>query len=178
MTRLLVLGLLEFMPLSGYDIQQHLKMTNAERWAGVLIGSIYHALNKMESEGLIELTGIERTGHRQKAVYQITEAGKAHLKTLVAEALTQPSVAYPTSLYSGLTFVEKLSKQQAQAALRQQAAELEQDYQSLERGREEKTAVMGKIPPMAELIFENMFAVVRNQQDLVRKAIELLNSEA
>ncbi|WP_249529548.1 PadR family transcriptional regulator [Paenibacillus brevis] len=46
MTRLLVLGMLDMKPMSGYDIQQMLQTTDAERWSGVLIGSIYHALKK------------------------------------------------------------------------------------------------------------------------------------
>ena len=48
MTRLLVLGMLKMEPMSGYDIQQLLKLKNADQWGGVLIGSIYHALKKLE----------------------------------------------------------------------------------------------------------------------------------
>ena len=66
MTRLLVLGLLDEQPMSGYDIQQKIIGADAERWGGVLVGSIYHALKKLEQEKYIELSGIEQTGHRQK----------------------------------------------------------------------------------------------------------------
>ena len=44
MTKLLVLGLLDGGPMSGYDLQQKLGGADAERWGGVLPGSIYHAL--------------------------------------------------------------------------------------------------------------------------------------
>ena len=87
MTKLLVLGLLDGGPMSGYDLQQKLGGADAERWGGVLPGSIYHALKKLEGEGCIALAGVEQTGHRQKAVYRITEAGRSHLHTLIADAL-------------------------------------------------------------------------------------------
>ena len=87
MTRLLVLGLLDEGPMSGYDIQQKIRRADAERWGGVLPGSIYHALAKLEREGHIRLAGMERRGHRQKAVYQITDQGRAYLPALVEEAI-------------------------------------------------------------------------------------------
>ncbi len=46
LTRMLVLSLLDYEPMSGYDIKQMLEMTDAERRGGVLIGSIYHALKE------------------------------------------------------------------------------------------------------------------------------------
>ena len=55
MTKLLVLGLLDGGPMSGYDLQQKLGGADAERWGGVLPGSIYHALKKLEVEGYQEL---------------------------------------------------------------------------------------------------------------------------
>lgn len=100
MTKLLVLGLLDGGPMSGYDLQQKLGGADAERWGGVLPGSIYHALKKLEGEGCIALAGVEQTGHRQKAVYRITEAGRNHLHTLIADALRASSALYPTTLFT------------------------------------------------------------------------------
>ena len=62
MTKLLVLGLLDGGPMSGYDLQQKLGGADAERWGGVLPGSIYHALKKLEGEGCIALAGVEWNG--------------------------------------------------------------------------------------------------------------------
>ena len=55
MTRLMVLGLLKSKPMSGYEIQQILTKSQSDSWAGILPGSIYHALKKMEKEGLVEI---------------------------------------------------------------------------------------------------------------------------
>lgn len=178
MTRLLVLGMLDIQPMSGYDIQQSLQMTDAERWGGVLIGSIYHALKKMEAEGLVEVISIEQTGHRQKVVYKITENGRAHLNELTRDALKASSIMYPTTLYSGLSYVHKLPKDEALSALSQQAYALDLEYQTLEKGLEAKNEAMDDdLPAVAKLVFDNMFAIIRQQQDLIAKAIELLNSQ-
>lgn len=178
MTRVLVLGMLDVQPMSGYDIQQVLRLSDAERWGGVLIGSIYHALKKMEKEGLVIVDSIEQTGHRQKAIYKITETGQDHLKQLVAECLETSSVNYPSTLYSGISFIEKISNDNALKALYLQRDSLEKEYTELENGMRLKNVAMNNhIPPMTNLIFENMFAVVKQQQSFVKDAIQLLESE-
>lgn len=178
MTRVLVLGILDVQPMSGYDIQQMLRLSDAERWGGVLIGSIYHALKKMEKEGLVEVDSIEQTGHRQKAIYKITATGQEHLKQLVDESLKASSVNYPSTLYSGLSFIEKISKEDALAALYQQRDQLKKEYEELENGlRLKNVAMSNHIPPMTTLVFDNMFAIVKEQQSFVENAIQLLESE-
>lgn len=175
MTRLLVLGMLDTKPMSGYDIQQALRMTDAERWGGVLIGSIYHALKKLEKDGYIAIDKVEQTGHRQKFTYRITEEGKKHLKDLVREALTSSSVQYPSSLYTGISFFDKLSVEEACQALEQQQMTLGNEYRSVQAGwKEKEAAIEGDIPPMVQLVFDNMFATIRQQQDFVEKALMYL----
>jgi DNA-binding PadR family transcriptional regulator len=178
LTRLLVLGMLDVQPMSGYDIQQGLQLTDAERWGGVLIGSIYHALKKMEQEGYVAVTSIEQTGHRQKAVYSITEAGRIYLKALIQDALRASSVSYPSTLYSGLSFYQKLSPEECRKALEQQRSVLAEEYTAVKLGLEAKDAAMQHmIPPMVLLIMENMFSIIKQQQDFVDKALLLLETE-
>lgn len=175
MTRLLVLGMLDMKPMSGYDIQQMLQTTDAERWSGVLIGSIYHALKKMEQEGYVEISGIEQSGHRQKAIYKITDRGIKHLKDLVREALTVTSANYPSTLYAGISFYEKLSPEEARQALEQQRLTLNEEYASIKWGLEAKSQAMEHgLPPMVKLVFDNMFSIIKQQQEFVEQALKLL----
>ena len=175
MTKLLVLGLLEDQTLSGYDIQQILNQTDSECWGGILTGSIYHALKKMESEGLIEVFSIEQTGLRQKAVYQITDKGREQLKELAREALETPCALYPTMLYSGLSYVDKLPREEALQALNAHASALSQEYKTLEKSLIAKNTEMdGVLPDMTKLVFKNMFAIIRQQQDFLSKAMQIL----
>ncbi len=178
MTRLLVLGILDVQPMSGYDIQQTLQMTDAERWGGVLIGSIYHALKKMEHEGYVAVTSIEQTGHRQKAIYSITDSGRTYLQSLIKESLKASSVLYPSTLYSALSFYEKVPVEECQRALEEQRSVLTNEYSAVKRGLEAKeNAMQNNIPPMVNLIMENMFSIIKQQQDFVDKALELLENE-
>lgn len=178
MTRLLVLGVLNYQPMSGYDIQQLLKLSDAERWGGVLIGSIYHALNKMDSEGYVKVRSIEKTGHRQKAVYEITAKGREYLKDMVRESLETFSSGYPSTLYAGLAFIDKVPKQDALIALQTQANAVDGEIEALEAGLRAKTAAMqGPIPPMTQLIFDSMFDIARARQSFVQKAMLLLQDQ-
>ncbi len=177
MTRLLVLGMLDIQPMSGYEIQQMLKLNDSERWGGVLIGSIYHALKKMEQEKLIEVASIEHTGMRQKAVYTITDAGRKHLLELIQEALETSSVLYPSTLYSGLSFYHKLPEEEVVQALELQKKKLDSEYKSMQAGLESKNSWMqNNLPPMTKLMFDNMFGIIKLQQDFIEAALKLLKT--
>ena len=169
MTKLLVLGLLDGGPMSGYDHQQKLGGADAERWGGVLPGSIYHALKKLEGEGCIALAGVEQTGHRQKAVYRITEAGRNHLHTLIADALRASSALYPTTLYSALSLADKLPPAEVRLALEEQRRRLEAEYAALERGRAGNEGQ--EVPPLARITIDNMVDIVQRQRRCVEELL-------
>lgn len=175
MAKLLVLALLGIKPMSGYDIKETLKVMDAERWSGLLIGSIYNALNKLEKDGYIEVSQIEQTGHRQKAIYAITGKGKDYEKQLIKEALEKPVNPYPTQLYSGFSFLDKLDRDEAFAALRKQQKSLEEEYEIVSYGlKAKKEAEKGTLSSFTFLVFEHMFETIKLQQKYIDKAINLL----
>lgn len=177
MTQLLVLGLLKKEPLSGYDIQTLLQTSDAESWGGVLAGSIYHALKTLEKDGYIEIASIEQTGHRQKAIYRITHRGEIYFNGLLLKALQDNSVAYPTLLYSGLNFLDYLNCEQSIEALENQKKALEKEKKKLENGKTEKKKYLGEqLPPLCELIFDNMNAAIQQQIDFIDQIINLMRS--
>ncbi len=116
-TRLFVLGLLSFQPLSGYGIQHYLRLNRAEQWAAILPGSIHYALKKLVSEGLIQLQATEQTGYRTKAVFAITSAGLEEFRRLLEEIWSTPGPHYPVGLYAALTFLNALPREKVLAAL-------------------------------------------------------------
>ena len=75
MIRLLVLWLLDNESMSGYDIKQMLQTMDAKRWGGVLIGSIYYSLKKLEKNGYICVTDMEQAQYRPRVTYSITQKG-------------------------------------------------------------------------------------------------------
>lgn len=178
MTKLLVLAMLSIKPMSGYDIKTMLELFDAERWSGILIGSIYNALNKLEKDGYIEISRIESTGHRQKAIYQITEKGRQYEKELIIGALEKSPIPYPTQLYSGISFINKLEKEEAIAALEQQRIALESEYHSLLAGLKAKQEATGNdLSPFTTLVFNNMFETIKLQQKFINEAISLINNQ-
>lgn len=176
MTKLLVLGLLEEQPMSGYDIQQKIIGADAERWGGVLVGSIYHALKKLEQENYIELSGIEQTGHRQKAIYKITARGKDYLQSVIFDALRKSSVIYPTTLYCGLSLLDKIPKENARQALEEQKRLLDEEYRALEKGEKTNEEEEREVSPISKITIENMFAIIRQQQQFIEQILEVLES--
>lgn len=177
MTQLLVLGLLKKEPLSGYDIQVMLQTSDAQSWGGVLVGSIYHALRKLEKGGYIEVLAIEQTGHRQKAVYSITAAGEKHFNELLLSALKSNSVSYPTLLYSGLNFMDSLGKEQVISALQCQRDTLKGEKERLERGRIEKKQYMGgELLPLSEMVFEHMLTTIQQQIHFIEQVMQWIQS--
>ncbi len=178
MTKLLVLAMLGLKPMTGYDIKVMLELSDAERWGGVLIGSIYNALKKLEKDGYIEVASIESTGLRQKAIYQITEKGKVHEQELIIEALEKSSVAYPTTLYSGVSFAFKLPNTRAIEALEMQQKILEHEEKAILAGFEAKRiAMQGELPALTQLAFDNMLEIVKVQWKFVNQAIEIMKKD-
>ena len=64
-TRLMILGLVQWMqPVHGYDVERELESWQAEEWANIAPGSIYHALRKLAEDGLLEEVATEQVGAR------------------------------------------------------------------------------------------------------------------
>ncbi|WP_431027229.1 PadR family transcriptional regulator [Lysinibacillus sp. LZ02] len=170
MTRLMVLGLLKSKPMSGYEIQQLLTKSQTDAWAGILPGSIYHALKKMEKEVLVEIDAIEQTGNRSKAIYKITAAGEKEFSQLLVESLQVSSVHLPSQLYTGLSFIQYLEKDEIRQALQNQQLLLEAQLDQQKAGIEVKRNHM-PMDEVTEMLFQNVFKQYELQLDLIRNLI-------
>lgn len=174
LTQLLVLGALNMQPMSGYDIQLMLQENEAERWSGVQVGSIYHALKKLEKEHYIEIKKIESNGHRQRTVYKITDLGREQLKLLTFKAIQLSGVPYPLSLYAGLSFIKELPLEQAKEALEQQLVLLERELNLIENGMEIKKQHLPEgLSPIVSLVSENMIDIVQRQIQFTKDVMAL-----
>lgn len=171
MVRLILLGMLKIRPLSGYEIQQVLQTSQTDVWAGVLPGSIYHALKKMDKEGLVEVDSLEKTGHRIKAIYKITEKGLTEFKRLVKDNLREKSIVLPGQLYAAVSFLSELSPEESIEALSEQRALLEEELESLREGLKTKEQYV-EVKGIAHLHFENMFAHYELQIRFIDKIID------
>ena len=171
MARLMVLGLLKTKPMSGYEIQQLLTKSQSASWAGILPGSIYHALKKMAKEGLVEIDSIEKTGNRSKAIYKITADGEMEFNQLLLDSLQVSSVLLPSNLYTGLSFIEHLTKDEIIQSLKKQQIVLEEQLNILKEGIEIKRTYMQMMDGVTEMLFQNVFKQYELQLELLNNVI-------
>ncbi|MDF1508848.1 PadR family transcriptional regulator [Robertmurraya sp. DFI.2.37] len=178
MTKLLVLAMLSIQRMSGYEIKSMLELNDAQRWAGVLPGSIYNALKKLEKEGYIEVASIESSGHRQKAIYKITPSGEAYQKELALECLGSSKVNYPTDLYSGISLAYQLPKDEAIEQLTKNKEKLILESQAVKSGLTEKEkALQGEIPQLTNVVFNHMFEMIESQIKLIEATIAIIEQK-
>jgi PadR family transcriptional regulator, regulatory protein AphA len=97
-TRYVLLGLLDIMPMSGYDLARNLEISLQSLWAASY-GQIYPTLHKLAEEGLI--VGQESpTGRRERTLYTLTPAGHAAFQAWLQEPVVYPPFRDPFKLWA------------------------------------------------------------------------------
>jgi DNA-binding PadR family transcriptional regulator len=143
-TRLLILGIVRWsQPVHGYEVRRELLSWNADSWANVAPGSIYHALKKLADEDLLREVATEQVGGRPaRTRYEITEAGERVFQELLREYWWESKEASDPFLVA-FSLLPALPPREAAAALRSRAATLRVTaqglYASLDTGWVEKT---------------------------------------
>jgi DNA-binding PadR family transcriptional regulator len=132
-TRLLVLGVVRmYGKAHGYQVRRELLTWSADRWANVQPGSIYHALKKMTSEGLLEQVEVEPgEAGPERTAYRITPAGDTEFETLLSKALSAPDITNHQRS-AAVTLMTALPRERVISLLRHQLVRLESDQRSAE----------------------------------------------
>ncbi|WP_028775547.1 PadR family transcriptional regulator [Shimazuella kribbensis] len=108
--RLLVLGtILRRKIAHGYRVYQDLTSWKVDTWTNVKPGSIYHALEKCESQEMIKAVSVSQTVKLgpSKTEYKITEKGKTEFISLLESALQNNDIQI---LAAGIAFMEFLPR--------------------------------------------------------------------
>jgi DNA-binding PadR family transcriptional regulator len=163
--RLLVLGVLAEEPMHGYELKKAAEESRLEAWAGVLPGSIYHALKQLEKEKLVALDATVRTGRRAREVYRITPKGRATLRDLIRAAWRAPIRALPSTLYGALAFRRLADPGEERLAIERQRADLTQEIEAWERARPLKRPMTAD----QEALFDNGLEHLRADLTLLRR---------
>lgn len=124
LTALTVLALLLSAPRHPYEMHRLIIDTHKEFVTG-LPRSLYHAVGRLERDGLVEAAETSRDGRRpERTVYRITEEGRAELTSRVRRLVERPDP--DTTLFTAaLSFVGVLPANDAAQALGGRAAALE-----------------------------------------------------
>jgi DNA-binding PadR family transcriptional regulator len=168
---LAVLALLSTGPRHPYDIHRMLIETGKVFVTG-LPRSLYHAVDKLERDGLIEATGTERqAGRPERTVYALTEAGRREVRRRVETLLATPTPDADLS-YAALSFVAVLEKEQAIAAVRERCAALEATIAQLEAA----LAAASEVEPLLLVESEFELARVRAERAWMTELVDRVDS--
>jgi DNA-binding PadR family transcriptional regulator len=121
---LTVLAMLSQGPRHPYEMHRLIVDTHKDFVHG-LPRSMYHAVSRLERDGLIEAAETSREGRRpERTSYRITEEGSAELRSRVRRLVEQPDP--DTTLFNAaLSFIGILTRDEAAAALNGRAAALQ-----------------------------------------------------
>lgn len=167
--RILVLSILLNRPAHGYEIQQYLHYSDAEHWADVLPGSIYHALKKMKIEGWVKIVRTEWEGKRARDVYEITPRGREAFHELLLQAWNETPRGLPTALYVAVTFMGNLPKETVMARIDAHTHTL-QNAQCLMNALAKED--VSDVPVQLKCIFHNMEQHLRADLELLKSLQE------
>lgn len=120
-----VLALLVEEPMHPYEMYQLLRKRRNDRIVKVRPGSLYHTVERLARQGLVEATGTEREGNRpERTTYEVTPEGRRLLEQRVAELIE--SVVYEFPIFPvALSEMHSLTRREATIRLNRRADELD-----------------------------------------------------
>ena len=87
MLKYILLGLLDYRPMSGYDLENWISVSAGNFWHAKL-SQIYTTLKSLEASGHVVSHIEPQEGRPDRRVYQITEMGQGDLRTWLREPIT------------------------------------------------------------------------------------------
>lgn len=73
-----------------------------------------------------------------------------------------------------MSLLHKIPREKALQALKEQKRLLDKEYSVLEQGRNMNETAEQEIPLLSEITIDNMFAILRMQQQLIEKLLKVL----
>lgn len=112
-------------PRHPYEMCQTMQERETWRLLKVTVGSLYHAIDRLAGDGLIEAVETSRAGRRpERTTYRLTPAGRDAYTLRVRDIVAHPATEYP--LYAlAIALLHTLDRADALAQLRKRATVLE-----------------------------------------------------
>lgn len=154
LVRIVILGLLSQKSMTGYEIQQTLELGFTEGWAGILPGSIYHALKKLENEKLVEIVQVKQTGNRIRTIYGINTAGRSELNELLLSTFKTADLPFPSDIYMSLVFINNINPQDLLNAIDENIKMTKDKLKQWEDGEAAKSQYI-EMPRYVKEVFKN-----------------------
>jgi DNA-binding PadR family transcriptional regulator len=120
-----VLGLLREKPMHPYEMQRQMHIRHTDELLALKRGSLYHAINQLQRDGLIEPIETTRAGRwPERTVYQITPYGDEELLTWLRELMSAPA-REPSQFTAALAHILQLEPLDALEQLQMRIVGLE-----------------------------------------------------
>ena len=81
---LVILGIVLEKPQSAYDIQKDVEYHHFSRWTKISVPSIYRKVLQLSEKGYLQSDIVKGDKFADKAIYSITDQGRAYFKELMA----------------------------------------------------------------------------------------------
>lgn len=134
--------------MHGHQIRRAAQTDRTELWANVKPGSLYGALHRMESEGIVEAVRTEQEGKRPaRTVYGITEEGRGEFAAHRDEALREARLG-PDPVDLALQFTGDLSEGALRSALEARRASLASQLASWRQVKESADPYLSELEKM------------------------------
>jgi PadR family transcriptional regulator, regulatory protein AphA len=126
----LILGVLKYGPLSGYDLNKAFQASVEHFW-NTEQSQIYRALYRMHEAGWVEIEQVVQENLPSKKVYHLTSSGREELQRWLATPLGLASIheGWLGQVFFGI----ELSKEQLRHLLEQRIAQLQQQIRHFEQ---------------------------------------------
>ncbi len=105
-----ILGIVLERPQSAYDIQKDVEYHHFFRWTKISVPSIYRKVLQLSEKGYLQSNIVKGDKLADKAIYPITDQGRAYFKELMASCAAGP---VPFDFNVVITNLNKMDKAEA-----------------------------------------------------------------
>jgi DNA-binding PadR family transcriptional regulator len=172
---LAVLAMLREHSMHPYEMQRVMHQRHTDELLALKRGSLYHAINQLQRDGLIEPIETSREGRRpERTVYRITLDGEDELGLWMRELLSVP-VKEPSQFTAALAFLLHIPPEDALEQLELRAVSLEASIAAMHAIERGIAAWIGRLS-ILELEYQRV--LVEAELSWVRSLIDDLRSHA
>lgn len=163
-----VLALLFERPMHPYEMCQLLITRRKDRVVKVRPGSLYHAVERLDRDGLLVASGTDRQGNRpERTTYEITPEGRAAVRQWVSDTVSAPTPEYPRFTL-GLAELHNLASADALALLDRRIETLVAELAALD----DLAEFAREVPELFTIPFSYTRAMTQAELDWLRTFVD------
>jgi len=143
---LTVLSFLRERPMHPYEMQKLIRERHKEDFLVLKRGSLYHAIGRLQRDGLIVPVETERAGRRpERTIYRLADGAERVLLAWLRDLLARP-VREPSSFLTAISHIVHLDPDAAAWALAERAARLDAEIAAMDAVVKILSERIGRLP--------------------------------